>query len=109
MVFIIAGLFIPYRYKKKDHFKIRALLINGKEILSNPLFLGLVLIQSLIMDFFFVFAIQSTFLIQDYLGYSPRMFGNCALLIGVSVFIGTLIYKIICIKYTTINMNLSLK
>ena len=92
--FFLALRILPEIKKEKQEFNFIAFFKNSKTIITNPVFFGFICFQSMILGFFFVFAMQATFVVQKGLGLNASEFGNLSLIIGLSVFIGSFINAI---------------
>lgn len=93
LILFFVVIFYTETNRHKERFIPTQFLHNTIQIIRNPAFLCFLIWQAFVAGFFIVFALQGTFIIQKGLGMSALAFGNLALIIGIAVFIGSLINR----------------
>lgn len=103
LIGLIAVLFIlPETHTNKHPLNIQTIRKNSLEILSRPLFLGIVTLMGLTYSLLIVFNISGPFLIQTTLHYSPLFFGRIALYLGLVFLVSTLFSRFL-LKITSVE------
>ncbi|MBK2125123.1 MFS transporter [Fangia hongkongensis] len=104
LISFILMLSLPETHHKRAQFNLLQFIQNSKEIVTHCTFLSAICFQSVVLSFFFVFALQGTFVIQKGLGMSASAFGELALIIGFGVLIGSLINKTYSTRIATLQL-----
>lgn len=105
---IIVYYFIPETIGEKSPLDIRLILTRYISMLSQREYLANIVTLSLLNSALMLFALVGPFLVQKQLHYSPVVFGQMALLCGVSWFTGNLSNRLLIMvdRQTKINYAL---
>ena len=90
IAFCALGLLLPETNQKKQSFKLERFRSNLTEVITNRLFIGIILSMAFSYTLLIVFNTLGPFLVQDKMGYSPVDFGHLALLCGAVFLSATL-------------------
>lgn len=86
----LAMIYLPETRLQQPPAQFKQVRHNAKRVLSHATFRGVIAGCALSFTLMIVFQMSGPFIIQDILGYSPKKFGEIALMLGVIYFLGTL-------------------
>jgi Bcr/CflA subfamily drug resistance transporter len=90
---LIIYFYVPETSQHRHAFHITSILKRYKEIMSNLSYLSSLLMNGLLYSLIILFTVAGPFLIQTEMHYSAIQYGNMALILGGSWFLGTLTNK----------------
>ncbi len=84
---------LPETHLKRHPLNLNQLMINYTEIISNHVFIGMILMMGLTYSLLITFNILGPFYIENKLGFSPLAYGKIAFSCGVIFLCGTVLCK----------------
>lgn len=104
IIFSLVFFIVPETHINRQPLKIKTIKHNLSEVLTNQLFMSLVILMGLAYSLIIVFNTLGPFLIQDTLNYSPVFFGHLALSLGIVFLASTFICRFLLKKYQAIRL-----
>ncbi|MCX7124904.1 MAG: MFS transporter [Gammaproteobacteria bacterium] len=98
--FVASFIIIPETHFNRHPLKLNTIKTNLMEVISNRLFMCIVVLMGLAYSLVIVFNTVGPFLIQNEFHYSPVFFGHVALWLGVVFLISTLVCRYLLKKYS---------
>lgn len=98
---------VPETHFNRHPLRMATMKKNFREVISNPVFMALVVLMGLTYSLIIVFNTAGPFIIQSKLHYSPVFFGHLALLLGVVFLMATLLCRFI-LKFFPLKQLLSI-
>lgn len=107
--FILVYLFLPETIKQRSEINLSAMIGRYKAMLIHKEYLLNLISLSMLNSALMLFALVGPFIIQTKLNYSPIVFGQMALLCGLSWFIGNITNRLFIQVSRDYKINLALK
>lgn len=98
--------FFPETHYKRHPLNLNVISLHFKSICSSKTFWYTAIIASLAYSTLVIFNVMGPFIIQIGLGYSPLTYGNIALLLGLSYFLGNTVNRYALNRYQPNNIVL---
>lgn len=99
LLFLLLFFVVPETHFNRHPLNLKTIQKNSKEVLSNKLFLGTVLLMGCAYSLIIVFNTMAPFFVQNTLQYTPVFFGHLALLMGCIFLASTLLCKKLLKKF----------
>jgi len=99
-IFTLACLFIPETLPAKKPLQIDSILSAYRYVLKNKIFIGGLVIAFMVYGVMSIFNVVGPFIVQVLLHKSAIVYGNLALLLGVSWLFGVSLNRVLFVRFT---------